>query len=511
MSYTINLTNGNVYTTIPDGTVNTSSSMTLIGKNYAGYGQFLDDNFIHLLENGANSTPPGAPLTGQLWFNTTIGVLQVYNGSIFKSLGGATAATTGPAQNIVGDLWYDTINSQLNVWTGTAWLVVGPTYTSNTGVTGAVPTTVVDSIGTSHVIIEMYVGDTIAAIISKDASFTPSPAIQGFTTINPGMQLSSFSGSGQPLLFTGTATNSVLLNNLTSSQFIRSDISSNTTGNLSIVNNTGLFVGANSIFNTSISGVGNTDVYLKNSQPGGNINILVNVPGTGNISALNISGANGIVTGTAGIIANNSTLFNGLTSNQFMRSDVTNTTTTGNLSVTGNISTPASITVAGNVNGNLIHGNYLIINNDAEIFGNLSVTGNVTFTNSNIVTTNDLYISLANNQTTYSGINGAGLEAGPIGSPLTYFTYSQPANAWVTNVGLASSGNISAANFNGNFTGNVIGTVPSAASLSTAHFTIHEYQAKLYFSYNGTYIAVMDSTGDFYTGGDVSAYTNPLP
>ena len=77
MSYTINLTNGNVFATIPDGTINTTSNMTLIGKNYAGYGQFLDDNFIHLLENAANSSAPTAPLTGQLWFNTTSAVLNV--------------------------------------------------------------------------------------------------------------------------------------------------------------------------------------------------------------------------------------------------------------------------------------------------------------------------------------------------------------------------------------------------------------------------------------------------
>ena len=48
MAYTINLTNGTIFATIADGTINTSSSMTLIGKNYAGYGQFLDDNFVQI-------------------------------------------------------------------------------------------------------------------------------------------------------------------------------------------------------------------------------------------------------------------------------------------------------------------------------------------------------------------------------------------------------------------------------------------------------------------------------
>ena len=54
MSYTINLTDGALFATIADGTLNTASSMTLVGKNYAGYGQFLDTNFIHLLENSSN-------------------------------------------------------------------------------------------------------------------------------------------------------------------------------------------------------------------------------------------------------------------------------------------------------------------------------------------------------------------------------------------------------------------------------------------------------------------------
>ena len=67
MAYTINLTDGTIFATIPDGQVNTSSSMVLVGKNYAGYGEFLDENFIHLLENGANTTAPSSPLTGQLW------------------------------------------------------------------------------------------------------------------------------------------------------------------------------------------------------------------------------------------------------------------------------------------------------------------------------------------------------------------------------------------------------------------------------------------------------------
>ena len=90
MAYTINLTDGSIFATVADGTINTSSSMTLVGKNYAGYGEFLDENFIHLLENGSNTTAPGAPLTGQLWWDKTNGVMKVYSGTTFKVISAAT-------------------------------------------------------------------------------------------------------------------------------------------------------------------------------------------------------------------------------------------------------------------------------------------------------------------------------------------------------------------------------------------------------------------------------------
>jgi hypothetical protein len=207
MSYTINLTNGNLLVTIPDGTINTSAcSQTLIGKNYAGYGQFLDDNFVHLLENAANGTAPTAPLTGQLWYNTTTGVLRVYNGSVFKTLASANAASSAPSSNSIGDLWYDTTNAQLNVWTGSAWLLVGPIYSAATGITGAVPAVILDNTATSHVVVELYVNDVIVGFISEDPSFTPQTTVTGFTTIRPGITLATTLLNGQSPLFQGTAT-----------------------------------------------------------------------------------------------------------------------------------------------------------------------------------------------------------------------------------------------------------------------------------------------------------------
>ena len=188
MSYTITLTNGNILATIPDGTINSvACSQTLVGKNYAGYGQFLDDNFVHLLENAANSTAPTNPLVGQLWFNTTTGVLQVRNSVGWKSLGGSQAQSSAPTNNSQGDLWYNTTAQQLYVWTGSTWLLVGPIYNQTTGITGAIANTIVDNTATSHVVVELYVNNEIVGFISQDASFTPQTTIPGFTTVDPGI------------------------------------------------------------------------------------------------------------------------------------------------------------------------------------------------------------------------------------------------------------------------------------------------------------------------------------
>jgi hypothetical protein len=211
MSYTITLTDGAIYAVVADGTVNTSSSMTLVGKNWAGYGQFLGDNFIRLLESGANTTAPGAPLTGQLWFNKTTGTMQVYNGTGFKTLGGATSASSAPSNNVTGDLWYDTVNQQLNVWTGVAWIVVGPAFTPGTGTTGAIVATIVDNTATSHSVIELFSNNTIVGIVSKDQTFTPGTAVTGgwgVQAVNPGITMA-----------TGVANNAVWGNVVTSGSF----------------------------------------------------------------------------------------------------------------------------------------------------------------------------------------------------------------------------------------------------------------------------------------------------
>jgi hypothetical protein len=290
MAYTINLTNGTIFATIADGTINTASSMTLIGKNYAGYGQFLDDNFIRLLENGSNTTAPGAPLTGQLWWDKSNNLLKVYNGTIFKTISAATASATAPTSNVTGDLWYDSTNQQLKVYTGAAFLVVGPAFTSGQGITGAIADTVTDNIGNPHVVIKLFVQDSIVGTVSKDAAFTPAPLLSGFTTIRPGITLSTLVGSQVPL-FQGTATFAQALSG--GQPYMLDNANTSTTGTLSVLNNSGLFVGANSDYNVSVNG---TNVTIANNTSNGNIAFRVNIAGIPT-TAMTINGSTGTVSG----------------------------------------------------------------------------------------------------------------------------------------------------------------------------------------------------------------------
>lgn len=120
MSYTITKTNGDTLITIPDTELNNSFGLYLVGRNYAGYGIYLNDNFVTLLENSANDTAPGSPLEGQLWFNTEFKEIQVWSGNIWKRFGHTISSSNAPASTDrnLGDQWWDTSNEQLKIWAG---------------------------------------------------------------------------------------------------------------------------------------------------------------------------------------------------------------------------------------------------------------------------------------------------------------------------------------------------------------------------------------------------------
>jgi hypothetical protein len=376
MAYTITLTDGTVFATIADGTINTDSSLVLIGKNYAGYGDFLNENSIHLLENGSNTTAPSAPLTGQLWWDKTNSLLKVYNGSIFKTISAATSSPTAPSNNVIGDLWFDTVNQQLKVWTGAAFLVVGPAFSSSQGTSGAIPETITDSVGATKFITSLFVNNNRVGIVFDGASFTPQASlIATFPTVFPGITLTT---TNSPT-FAGTANNANFLNSIASNSFMRTDQNTSTTGVVRIINDAGLFVGTSNAL--SITETGN-DALVRSDISGGNLIIGANVGGsvftvaralgaTGTFAIANAAtvgttlSAGGNVTGgnlvTGGVVSATGNVRGGNVVSIAAVSAATVTATAnvtgGNLVTTGIVSATGNVSSAANVAGNFFIGN----------------------------------------------------------------------------------------------------------------------------------------------------------
>jgi hypothetical protein len=287
MAYTVNRTDGTLLATVADGTVDNkaSSSLVIIGKNYAGYGEALNENFVGLLENFANTSSPAAPQVGQLWYNKTgDGSLGVYDGTGFKTLGVARAAAAEPAtSNATGDQWFDTVNNQLYVYDGASYILVGPAYASGAGTSGAIVETITDDVAADHFVVGHYVAGERVAIMSKDATFTPSPAITGFAaTIQPGLQLAD-TVNGQNPLFIGDATNALSLGDVLAANYLRSDVDDATSGRLDIVNDAGLRIGLSNDLQITVAV---DDVSIVNTAATGDLYI-----GTNSTAVITIDGA----------------------------------------------------------------------------------------------------------------------------------------------------------------------------------------------------------------------------
>ena len=138
MAYTISNTDGTTLVTLGDRTIDrTTTSLTLVGKNYTGYGEHINNNFVKLLASSASSSssPPRNPLKGQLWYDTTAQRLKIYDDN-FKSVSGAIISGDQPTNIITGDLWFDTTNEQLKVASGGQIYTVGPVFPKFVGENG---------------------------------------------------------------------------------------------------------------------------------------------------------------------------------------------------------------------------------------------------------------------------------------------------------------------------------------------------------------------------------------
>ena len=283
MSYRLNKTDGSLLVDLVDGQLDTTSSdLTLIGRNYSGFGEVLNENFIQLLENFANASAPINPIRGQLWFDTAENRLKVYNGSAFTSSGGTTVAENQPNM-VAGDLWIDSTKSQLYFFDGVRLQLVGPAYSTAQGTSGHQVASVLDTQNITQTVIKIFVGGNLVGVHSN-ATFTPvtTARIQELvTTANPtGTLVKGFNTVGTDYKYAGTSTiaESLVDGNgvvRTADQYLVADSDDLTTGALTIQNNAGLTIGLNQ--NTKLQ-FNNNAFQIANQLSNQDVEITVRTP-----------------------------------------------------------------------------------------------------------------------------------------------------------------------------------------------------------------------------------------
>ena len=198
MAYTINTYNTNQLTVVQDGTIDQTTDIKLVGKNYAGYGEIQNENFVFLLENFAGGNQPPRAITGQIWFDTVNSKLKFYDSTKWRTTGGAEISATAPAGLATGDFWWDTTNEQLKVYNGTDYVLVGP-QDAGSGITQMQSASVLDTGAIARSVIKATVNDEVIFIISPSEftidSTDSENAISGFDIVRQGVTLKNTSNA----------------------------------------------------------------------------------------------------------------------------------------------------------------------------------------------------------------------------------------------------------------------------------------------------------------------------
>jgi len=262
MSYKLNKTDGSLLTDLIDGQIDSQSTdLVLVGRNYTGFGEFINENFIKMLENFANTAAPARPLEGQLWWDTTELRVKVWDGTQWKASGGPFVQKTRPQMN-AGDQWIDTVNQQMYFYDGNSenqLTLLGPGYNKFQGTTGFEIESILDVQSRPRPIAKLFIAGEFVGAFSN-LTFTPRPAeittkgLTGLVTednptgvvkegFNP-VDINNFKWQGVAL------SSEALVNDageiVRASQFLPSDAPGETSGTLTVTNNGGITLGSDS-------------------------------------------------------------------------------------------------------------------------------------------------------------------------------------------------------------------------------------------------------------------------
>ena len=249
MTYLITNTSGSNSYSVTDGSLSTGYlDITLLGKGYIGYGTALNTNFLRLLENFSNTSAPGRPVTGQIWYDSLNASLKVYNGSGFVSV----------------------VNNQSDLSIGGLRLynsaIIGQNTNANISITPN---------GTGYTVVNNFgiTGTNTGKLLYTAANGSVRSTTMSYTTTGDTLTVTNINGTA----FAGT-----------SGSFNTASV----TGNASI---------GNAVVSTAVY---SPNYYYSNGSPFtsssyGNIQVAAYLPTyTGNISAGNLT-VTGNITGTA--------------------------------------------------------------------------------------------------------------------------------------------------------------------------------------------------------------------
>lgn len=371
MPYIVNTYNGQQIALVPDGTIDQTTDLKLIGRNYAGFGEILNENLVHLLESFAGATQPPKPVAGQVWFDSANKVLKFWDGSQYRIAGGAETGRTAPTGLAKGDFWWEEQGEQLYVFNGEDFILIGPESAGGEGVSQVGIRILKDTLGNDRTVIAFTVQDQVINLVSKD-EFTIDSSINpitGFSAIKKGLNLASkitYPG----MRYWGTAEDADNLGGIPASQYVLNSGLQQFSDVVSFLNDNGITLGAGGDLKLHITNgdevnvtnqVGNDIKFNVNTLGAGAVNVakientafLPAQDNSGSIGSLNIKWANGYFYDIA--LDNNGALSGNVTGN--VTGNLTgNSTGThfGNVQSTVGSSTFNDITVSGTITGSLV-------------------------------------------------------------------------------------------------------------------------------------------------------------
>lgn len=297
MSYKINKTNGDLLVDLIDGKIDTQTTdLTLVGRNYTGYGEAFNENFVKLLENFSSTSQPDNPIRGQLWYDTSDGRLKIYNGEVFRSTD-TTAFSSSQPTLLEGDIWIDSVNKQMYFSDGSQTFLAGPNYTRNQGQTDIDAISLIDRYGVTRTVARLNVGGVPVAIISKEsfeaANISENVALLTTTNatfsrdIRQGFNLTTNLGT---FYWHGTAESALNLEDNSGNPFSPDDfiqvtpaltesVPQTTNHYLQVASDYGLLIGATADFRLYTDTTNNDNFVLKAQRQDKDIKFKVNNAG----------------------------------------------------------------------------------------------------------------------------------------------------------------------------------------------------------------------------------------